>query len=239
MLMLFLRAIILYALMFVMIRIMGKRQISELQPFDFIVTLLIADLASEPASDLSVPLLYGLVPILTLFLLQRLASLLSLKSEKLRRIMCGHSLLLINKGIIEEGTMRQAHYSLDDLTELLRVGGVYKLSDVEYAILETNGSLSVIKKGESQSPTYKDMNIEPPGVGLPLMVIEDGRVRDDALIKSGHSREWLREMMNDFGYVKPSQALFAYIDSDGMMHMQAKQKYGGRVHFADTGKQTE
>ena len=116
MLILFLRAIILYALMFVMIRIMGKRQISELQPFDFIVTLLIADLASEPASDLSVPLLYGLVPILTLFLLQRLASLLSLKSEKLRRIMCGHSLLLINKGIIEEGTMRQAHYSLDDLT---------------------------------------------------------------------------------------------------------------------------
>ena len=101
MLILFLRAIILYALMFVMIRIMGKRQISELQPFDFIVTLLIADLASEPASDLSVPLLYGLVPILTLFLLQRLASLLSLKSEKLRRIMCGHSLLLINKGIIE------------------------------------------------------------------------------------------------------------------------------------------
>ena len=70
------------------------------------------------------------------------------------------------------------------------------------------------------------------------MVIEDGRVRDDALIKSGHSREWLREMMNNFGYVKPSQALFAYIDSDGMMHMQAKQKYGGRVHFADTGKQT-
>ena len=200
MVVLFLRAIILYLLIFAVIRLTGKRQLSDLQPFDLIITLLIAELASEPAADINVPLLYGIVPIMALFLMQRLIAFLSLKSDSMRRLVCGRALILIEKGIVIEETLRSAHYTLDDLLEQLRGKDVYQIADVEYAILETNGDLSVMLKGHRQQPAFSDMGLAPPTAELPYLLIEDGKLHRDALKKSGHSEDWLAFQMKKMGY---------------------------------------
>ena len=162
MLILFIRAIILYLLVFMVIRLTGKRQISDLQPFDLIITLLVADLASVPASDTSIPLLYGIVPILALFLIQQTMALCSLKFEGFRYAVCGRPLLMVSKGVVQEQSLKAARYTLNDLMEQLRAGGSFELSTVEYAILETNGQLSVLLKGPSQPVTYEALSLESP-----------------------------------------------------------------------------
>ena len=134
---LFIRTLIVYTLMFAVLRLMGKRQINEMQPFDLAVTLLIANLASIPMSEPAVPLFYGLVPIIGLFIVQRLVAHASLKSERIRRLVCGSPLTVIENGTVREDVMRSASYSLSDLTEQLRLKDVFSLSEVEYAILET------------------------------------------------------------------------------------------------------
>ena len=129
---LFIRSIILYLLVFVVIRMTGKRQLRDLQPFDLIVTLLLAELASEPAADASIPLLYGILPILALFLVQMGVSFLSLKSQGFRHILCGTPLLLIARGVVNEQALRDARYSLNDLMEQLRNDGVFDITEVAY-----------------------------------------------------------------------------------------------------------
>ncbi|MBQ2984809.1 MAG: DUF421 domain-containing protein, partial [Clostridia bacterium] len=144
MLILFVRSVLLYILVFLVIRLTGKRQISDLQPFDLITTLLVADLASMPASDIDMPLAYGAVPILTLFVVQQAVTFLSMKWEGFRYVMCGRPLLMIAKGEVQERSLREARYTLNDLMEQLRAAGAFQVADVEYAILETNGDLSVL-----------------------------------------------------------------------------------------------
>lgn len=181
MLVLFCRVIILYFLVFFVIRLTGKRQISELQPFDLCITLLIADMASVPATNTGVPLLYGIVPIVTLFLVQQLISFLSLKSESIRKAVCGQPLLLISRGVVQEKALKSARYTITDLTEQLRVKDVFTLSNVEYAILETNGELSVLLKGPMQQPTYRDFAMPSPDAAPALMLIQDGAMHPDTL----------------------------------------------------------
>ncbi|MBQ6692991.1 MAG: DUF421 domain-containing protein, partial [Clostridia bacterium] len=159
MLVLFLRVVLLYLLVFVALRLTGKRQLSDLQPFDLVITLLIAELALEPATNTGVPLFYGIVPILTLFLLQNLVAYLSLKSEGVRKIACGQSIVLISKGVVEEAALRSARYTLSDLMEQLRSKDVFSVDEVAYAILETNGELSVLLKGAKQKPTCELLHI--------------------------------------------------------------------------------
>ena len=181
MLILFVRVIVLYLLVFFVIRLTGKRQISELQPFDLVVTLLIADLASEPASNTGVPLIYGIVPILALFLLQQCISYLSLKSEGVRKLVCGQSVVLVSRGVVQEVALRGSRYTLSDLMEQLRSKDVFELADVEYAILETNGELSVLLKGEKQTPTYEVLHLAPPKARPPFMLVQDGEIHHEAL----------------------------------------------------------
>lgn len=234
MVVLFLRAIILYLLIFAVIRLTGKRQLSDLQPFDLIITLLIAELASEPAADINVPLLYGIVPIMALFLMQRLIAFLSLKSDSMGRLVCGRALILIEKGIVIEETLRSAHYTLDDLLEQLRGKDVYQIADVEYAILETNGDLSVMLKGHRQQPTFSDMGLAPPTAELPYLLIEDGKLHRDALKKSGHSEDWLAFQMKKMGYTRFKEALFVSLDPSGFLQAQDKVKFGGKVRTLNT-----
>ena len=142
MLTLFYRAIIIYLLVFVVIRLSGKRQLSQLQPFDLVMTLLIADLASEPAADPRIPLYYGVVPIAAIFIMQKVIALIAIKSEAIRSLACGKPLMVISGGHVCEETMRKARYSVQDLLEHLRTMSVFNISEVQYAILETGGSLS-------------------------------------------------------------------------------------------------
>lgn len=209
MLILFMRTVILYGLVFLIIRLTGKRQISELQPFDLIMTLLIADLASEPASDMRIPLLYGVVPILALFLMQRLVAYLSLKSPRLRTLICGTPLILVKNGLIQTRAMDGARYTVNDLLEQLRSKDVFELSDVSYAILETNGSLSVLLRGERQQPGFGDLHIAPPADKPPYMLVLEGELHPQALKQAGYDERWLDDMLLRMG--SPHRRDYLYV----------------------------
>lgn len=233
MLILFFRTILLYVLVFMVIRLTGKRQLSDLQPFDLIITLLVADLASEPASDAGMPLAYGVVPILTLFLMQRGVAYLSMKWEGFRYAICGRPLLMIVKGRVQEKSLRDAHYTLNDLMEQLRADGTFQVADVEYAILETNGALSVLLKGPEQQVTYKALALESPNAAPPFMVVQDGKLHRNALRQAGYDEKWLRSKLPGVGVKEIDQLLFAFI-SENTLHMQAKERWGGKIAFLDT-----
>ena len=236
MLVLFCRVIVLYFLVFFVIRLTGKRQISELQPFDLCITLLIADMASVPATNTGVPLFYGIVPIITLFLLQQLLSFLSLKSESIRRAGCGQPLLLIAKGQVQEAAMKSARYTITDLSEQLRGKDVFSLADVEYAILETNGELSVLLKGPKQQPSYEDFSMPSPLAEPPLMLVQDGAVHDGALKRAGHDKAWLKKQLLTIGCDDISNVFFVFLDSSDMLHVQLNLKAGAQHYFIDTAK---
>lgn len=236
MLILFLRAIILYLLVFTVIRLMGKRQISDLQPFDLIFTLLIADLASDPISDTSVPLVYGIIPILALFLLQQLAAFLSLKSEKARTFLAGKPQVVIANGKLQEDVMRSSNYTISDLMEQLRGKDVFEINDVAYAIIETDGNLSIMLRGSQQQPTVADCKLAPHEDRLPEIVVLDGKVHEKALVQCGHTTDWLKQQLMQMGFPSPSQVFFASLSPDGLLFAQGYEKHGGCVCKRKTGK---
>lgn len=232
MVILFVRAIILYLLVFVAIRMTGKRQLSDLQPFDLIITLLLAELASEPAANMGIPLLYGVVPILALFLTHQAVSFLSLKSSGFRHLLCGRPLLLVSRGVVNEQALKDARYTLNDLMEQVRAKDVFDLAEVDYAILETNGDLSILPKGAKQTPTYEALSLPSPEITPPFLLIQDGKVHKEALRQSGFSLPWLEGQLKRVGISGVEQVLFAFLSGD-TLHLQSKQKYGGLVRFVN------
>lgn len=237
---LFIRTLIVYTLMFAVLRLMGKRQINEMQPFDLAVTLLIANLASIPMSEPAVPLFYGLVPIIGLFIVQRLVAHASLKSERIRRLVCGSPLTVIENGTVREDVMRSASYSLSDLTEQLRLKDVFSLSEVEYAILETNGSLSVLLKGEHRQPTNGDLKLSVGGSKPAVMLIADGRIDENALEDAKLEREKLEKLLKEKGIAGIKSCLFAILDAKGELFVQKKRgktKRGGGARLVRIGRE--
>lgn len=229
MLILFFRAIIIYVLVFAIIRLSGKRQVSDLQPFDLVITLLIADLAANPVSDTSVPLAYGVIPIFALFLVQQLVAFLSLKSERIRGFVCGKPLLLISQGVVQESVLADSRYTLNDLLEQLRDKDVFDISEVDYAILETNGTLSVLKKSEKDQPTREDLKIKVPPTAPAMMLVLDGNVHKRALSEAGRSEEWLNRVVKRMGFDTPKHLLYVSYSAQGDLCAQAKRKHGGTV----------
>ncbi|MDR1620536.1 MAG: DUF421 domain-containing protein [Clostridiales bacterium] len=236
MLTLFLRAIILYILVFVVIRLMGKRQISELQPFDLVFTLLIADLASNPIGDTGIPLVYGIIPILALFLMQQSISYLSLKSERARTIFAGKPQILIARGVLREDVMRKSSYSINDLMEQLRAKDVFDISDVSYAIIETNGTLSVMLRGNKQRPDMSDFALQPHNDDLAEVVVCDGIIHEDALALKGHDKDWLNRQLRLMGFKSPRDIFFAMLSPNGDLYAQACARRGGLVRVLQTSK---
>lgn len=232
MLTLFIRSIIIYIFMFAVIRLMGKRQLSDMQPFDLVVTLLIANLASVPTSDPSVPLVYGVVTILGLFIMQRLVAFISLKSEKMRKIICGDPLVVISKGLVREDVMKAANYTLNDLAEQLRDKDVFSFSNVEYAILETNGSLSVLLKSQYQTPTMESLNLPLEKARPALLIVTDGKLHRDALQRSGLDEVGFKRIIAGMGFPNIKEILFASLDGSGLLHVQAKLKRNKKTEFA-------
>ncbi len=208
---LFLRTIITYLIVFAVMRLMGKRQLSDMQPFDLVVTLLIADVASVPISDTGIPLFYGIVPITALFIMHRLVSFASLKSNGMRTLVCGSPVIVIANGTVQEAALRAANYTLSDLMEQLRLKDVFSVSEVSYGILETNGSLSVLKKQEG-------CECERPSV----MLVSDGRVLKKALASLGLNEKWLAGQLKKLGVSSAEELLFAVLDSDGTLCVQEK-----------------
>lgn len=237
MLILFFRAIIIYVLVFAVIRLSGKRQISDLQPFDLVITLLIADLAANPVSDNSMPLAYGVIPIFALFLVQQLVAYVSLKSERARAFVCGKPLVLISQGVVQEPVLLEARYTLNDLLEQLRIKDVFDINDVDYAILETNGTLSVLKKSEKGQPTRGDLGVLVAAGAPPAMLVLDGNVHKRALEGAGQTEEWLRQQVQRMGFDTPRDLLYASYSSRGTLRVQAKRKHGGAVKTLEAHQQ--
>lgn len=221
---LFIRAIFIYAMMFAVLRLMGKRQISDMQPFDLANTLLIANLASLPMADPSIPLLYGVIPIIALFMIHMLVAKLSVKSETLRTVVCGSPLIVIERGVLNEDVMRAADYSLTDLMEQLRLKDVFSIAEVEYAILETNGSLSVLLKEEYQPAANGKLGLKTGKVSPALLLAADGKPHKGALAQAGIDESKLEKELRKLGISSMRDCLFALLDDKGTLHAQENLK---------------
>lgn len=175
------RTIILYAFITFAIRIMGKRQIGDMQPNELVITLLISEIAAIPLQDISQPILSGVVAIFMLIVLEIIMSVLSMKSITVRRFMNGKSAVIIKNGVIDQNVMKDVRMTVLDLVELLRGQNVFDISAVAFAVLEVNGNLSVLLKGGEQPVTAKDLGIKKEKEALPLPVISDGKILSDSL----------------------------------------------------------
>lgn len=222
MLIVFTRALILYLVVVVVMRVMGKRQIGQLQPFELAIAIMISELAAIPMQNTGIPLINGIVPIMTLLVAQILMSFLSMKSIKARALICGKPSVLIENGRIREKELRREMYTLNDLLEQLRINSVPNIADVEFAILETNGQLSIIPKSQKRPLNPRDMNIPTSYEGLSLDLIIDGKVNTDNLRKTKLDEKWLDTEINRLGFSGPEEILFASIDSDGNLYYQKK-----------------
>lgn len=222
MLVVFVRALILYIIVVITMRIMGKRQIGQLQPFELAIAIMISELAAVPMQNTGIPLINGIIPILTLLIAQLLMSFISLKSIRARALICGTPSILIENGKIREKELRKEMYTLNDLLEQLRIKNITNVADVEFAILETNGQLSVMPKSQKRPLNPQDMNIPTSYEGLSLDVVIDGHIIKKNLEKAGLDEAWLNSEIIKLGYKGPEDILFASLDSDGSLYHQAK-----------------
>ncbi|NMB19307.1 MAG: DUF421 domain-containing protein [Firmicutes bacterium] len=217
------RTFLLYILVVLTMRLMGKRQIAQLEPFELVITIIIAELAVIPMQDPNIPLINGIISITTLLFIQVTFSVLSLRSIRFRSFLDGRYSLVIANGKILEKEMRKARYNLDELLEQLRQQSVFNLSDVEFAILETSGELSVLLKSQKRPVTPEDMQLETDYEGLPLVLIMDGQVMTSEL-KAGQLGEgWLRAELEKHGIKSPSDVLIASLNTTGDLFIQAKE----------------
>lgn len=225
MLVIFLRAIFLYILVLIVMRFMGKREISQLQPFELVISIMIADLATTPMSDTGTPILYGIIPILGLLMMHIIISVINLKSIKVREIICGKPRILMFRGRIDEKAMIKENFTINELQERLRVNGIFNLEDVEYAILETSGQITVIPKPNKRGTTPEDFGIEPEYVGISYDLVVDGKVMTDNLVKLGKDYKWLAKQTEKF-HMRPEDALVVVISGNGSIFCQRKMKKG-------------
>ncbi len=193
------RTIILYLVLIAAMRILGKRQIGQLEPSEFVVAMLIADLASIPMQNSGIPLLSGLVPILTVLGLELVLSGFAMGSVKFRRLMCGKPVILIENGKPLQENMRAARITLDELTSHLRQKDVLDMTTVQYAILETDGNLSVFPFPKDVPATARDAGIRAKKQYIPITIIEDGFFSSENLQKSGKDEVWLNKVLREHG----------------------------------------
>jgi uncharacterized membrane protein YcaP (DUF421 family) len=227
MLVVLVRALVLYILVVIAMRIMGKRQIGQLQPFELVIAIMISELAAVPMQNTGIPLISGIIPILTLLIAQVLMSLINLKSIKARALICGKPSILVENGKIREDVLQKEMYTLHDLLEQLRIKDAPNIKDVEYAILETNGQLSVILKSQAKPVVPADLNIQAKYEGLTTDLIIDGRVLSDNLKRLSYNTDWLKDRLKQNGITDPKDVFYASVDSNGYFYIQKKNRKGG------------
>lgn len=227
MLITFIRAIVLYILVLVVMRLMGKREIGQLQPFELAIAIMIADLASIPMTNTGTPIFKGIIPILGLLLMHLIISVINLKSIKLRELICGKPSILIYRGKIDEKMLKKERFTINELQERLRGNNIVNIGDVEYAILETNGEITIIQKPNKRNLIPEDLGIEPEYEGIPYDLVIDGVVMKDNLNKIGKNYEWLKKEVQKFG-IKPEDALIVTLDGKSQFFCQKKDDEKGK-----------
>ena len=226
MLIIFFRSIVLYIIVLIVMRIMGKREISQMQPFELAISIMIADLASIPMTEVGIPIFNGIIPILGLLVMHLIISVINIKSVNLRKIMCGKPSILIYRWKIDEKVLRKERFTINELQERLRRNNIFNLGDVEYAILETSGEITVVQKPEKRGTIPEDFNIIPEYEGIAYDLVVDGKVMEKNLKKLGKDYNWLKKQLEPFK-IKPEQALVVTIDGKNQIFCQGKEKYRG------------
>lgn len=223
MLITFVRAIILYIIVLIVMRLMGKREIGQLQPFELAISIMIADLASIPMTEIGIPIFNGIIPILGLLVMHLTISVINLKSLKAREIICGKPSILIYRGKINEKALIKERFTINELEERLRGNNVVNLGDVEYAILETSGQVTVIQKPEKRNTIPEDFNITPDYEGIPYDLVVDGKIMSKNLQAIGKNYAWLKKQVEKFN-IKPEEALVVTLDGKGQIFCQKKEE---------------
>lgn len=219
----FLRTIILYIFIIAGIRLMGKRQVGELEPSELVLALLIADLAAVPMQDFGIPLLTGIVPIFTLLCLTMALSVLTMKSVRFRAMMCGRPSIIVENGRLHQGEMRKNRFTVDELMEELRMQGITDLTTVKYAILETNGQISVLTRAEERPVTAGQMGLRPKEGGLPVVIINDGRVLTHNLRGRGLDDAWLDKQLRAHHVRCSSDVFLLTVDEQNQVYLAEKE----------------
>ena len=194
----YLRTILLYLVLLIAVRLMGKRQIGQMEASEFVVAMLVADLAAIPMQDTAITLYSGIVPILTVLGAEFVLAGLSLRSIRLRRLLCGKPVILIENGRVLQKNLRRTRVTIDELMGHLREKDILDLRTVQYAILETNGNLSVFPYPAEVAPSAKDLRIHPKERYLPVTLISDGHLMQENLALSGRDEAWLRKTLGDY-----------------------------------------
>ena len=194
----YLRTMILYLVLLACVRLLGKRQIGQMEASEFVVAMLVADLAAIPMQDVAIPIYSGLVPILTVLGAEMVLAGLSLQSIRLRKLLCGKPVILIENGRILQNNLRRTRVTIDELMCQLRLKDVLDVRTVQYAILETNGNLSVFPYPAEMAPSAKNLSIHPKERYLPVTIVSDGCLMEDNLTRSGRDRDWLLKTLGDY-----------------------------------------
>ena len=223
MLLTYLRTIVLYSTLILVIRLMGKRQIGEMEPSEFVVAMLIADLAAVPMQDAGIPLLDGLIPIWTILAAELLLSYGAFRFVWLRRLLCGRPVILMENGKILYDNLKKTRISVDELIEHVRENGTTDLSAVRYAILETNGSISTLLYAKNAPADAKSAGIRVKETELPVAVVSDGRWLTHNLAISGRSRAWVRDRLEANGCAVRDVLLFTVTPS-GKTYLARKRE---------------
>lgn len=212
MLVIIIRTLILYLTVIISLRIMGKRQVGELQPTELVVAIMISDLATVPMQTVDMPLFGGIIPVLTLMVSEVLISFIGFKCKFVRRVLSGDPSIVVYKGVINEKELERLRFSVSDLMEELRVNNCYNISDVEAAVLETSGKLSVIPKSG-----------DPTNSGLPCIVISDGSFNKGEVKRAGLTEDEVIKQTKKMGATDIKKIFLASVDANGSFHIQLKK----------------
>lgn len=226
----FFRTIILYLFIVFGIRLLGKRQVGELEPSELVLSFLIADLASVPMQDLGFPLHTGIIPILTLLALSSILSILTLKSTVFRNILCGKPSVIIRNGVIDQKEMARNRLTVDELLEELRGKGHIDINTIQYAILESNGLLSILPYPKNlpltveQMEQFSEKKLEKNQLGLPRILISDGKLVPQNLTLAGYDLNWLQQKIKEKNAISVDNVFLFVVNDDGSIFLTTKQE---------------
>lgn len=215
------RVLLIYILLLTAMRIMGKREIGQLSNLDFVVSIVVAELATLPITDQKIPLAHSVLPMLIITVLQIAVSMVCLKSNRFRRFLYGRPTVLIAGGRLQMAEMRKARYNIDDLLSQLRQQDVFDVSDVEYAVLETSGDLTVLLTPDCCAVTRGDLEIaaEEAFCGMPLTLIDDGEINWKGMEDHNLTQQWLLEQLQQQGIPDPQEVFFASLSNNGRLYV--------------------
>lgn len=222
MLIVFIRVFIIYTTVLLFLRLMGKRQIGEMQPYEVVITLIIADLATLPMSDTNIPLLHGILPLAILVLIHYVITLLTRKNIKIRRLVSGRPVVIISPNGLEYEAFKALNINIDDLMEMLRQNGYYSFDQVLYAIIETNGKISIIPKSANAPATAQDLKLNNPEPKIPSIIISDGKIMQSQMKEQQLTIKQIDEILKHLKIESIKDVIIMSIDENGKLFYQTK-----------------